>query len=178
MVIFRSDPSPALINDRIHQAKSSIEEICSTEGVPGISVGVLHQGSFVHTDNLGFQDVPNAIPTNSDTQYGVGSLTKAMISAGIGKLVEDGRFEWKTPVRQLLPSFSHQDSQFAEEVTIADLLAHRSGLSHGAAINLVFQGDGEMLLPKDSLLEIVHNVPRVAKIGETWIWFVWGYSIA
>lgn len=101
-----------------------------------------------------------------------------MISAGIGKLVENGKLEWKTPVRELLPKFSHQDSQFAEEVTVADLLAHRSGLAGGVALNLAFQGDGEMLLPADSLLEIFHHVPHVAPIGESWMYCVWGYSIA
>ncbi|CAG8211551.1 unnamed protein product [Penicillium olsonii] len=110
--------------------------------------------------------------------YGVGSLTKSMVSAGIGKLVEDGRLQWNTPVQQLLPSFSHQDPQFAKEVTIADFLSHRSGLSGGVALNLAFQGDGEMLLPADSLLEIFHHIPRVAAIGEAWMYFVWGYSIA
>lgn len=175
---FRTNSSTASIIERLHQSKSSIEEICSHEGVPGISFGVLHQGSVAHTDNFGFQDAANAAPTNSDTLYGVGSLTKSMISAGIGKLVENGKLEWNTPVRQLLPRFSHQDSEFAKEVRIGDFLAHRSGLSGGAALDLAFQGDGEMLLPADSLLDIVHHIPRVAAIGETWIYFVWGYSIA
>lgn len=141
-------------------------------------MGVLHQGSFAQTDNFGFQDVSKAIPTDSDTLYGVGSLTKSMVSAGIGKLVESGKFEWNTPVRQLLPKFSHHDSQFAEKVTIADFLAHRTGLSGGVALNLAFQGDGEMLLSTGSLLEVLHHVPRVAAVGESWMYFVWGYSIA
>ncbi|CAG8937242.1 unnamed protein product [Penicillium salamii] len=173
-----SNLSTTSIVDRLHQIKSSIEKIRSAEGVPGISVGVLHQGSFAHTDNFGFQDVSKAILTDSDTLYGVGSLTKSMVSAGIGKLVEIGKFEWNTPVQQLLPKFSHHDSQFAEKVTIADFLAHRTGLSGGVALNLAFQGDGEMLLPAGSLLQVLHHVPRVAAIGESWMYFVWGYSIA
>ncbi|KAJ5117036.1 Beta-lactamase-related protein [Penicillium angulare] len=67
---------------------------------------------------------------------------------------------------------------FADEVTIADLLSHRSGLAGGVGFNLAFQGDSEMLLPADCLFEIVHHIPHMAPIGERWMYCVWGYSIA
>jgi CubicO group peptidase (beta-lactamase class C family) len=79
--------------DRLRQLSSSIEQIYTIEGVPGVSVGVLHYGETLWTKNFGFRDKNKSAHPDADTQYGIGHLTMSMVAAGIGKLVDDGKFQ-------------------------------------------------------------------------------------
>lgn len=170
--------SPSSVIDRLRRLGPSIEKICHSEAVPGVSVGVLHHGKTLYTENFGFRDRDKATPTDSNTLYGVGSITKSMVLAGIGKLVDDGKFQWSTRVKESSSGVAHEDPRFIEEVTVADFLAHRSGLAGIVALSLAFQGDGQMILPRDSLFEVVQHMPRMAPVRQSWMYCVWGYSIA
>jgi hypothetical protein len=44
-------------------------------------------------------------------------------------------------------------------LTITDILTYRFGLAGGGAMSLAFQGDGDMLLPKDSLFQLINHFP-------------------
>ena len=50
----------------------------------------------------------------------------------LGMLVEEGKLEWDAPVIRYLPQFAMYDPFVTREITIKDLLVHRSGLGLGA----------------------------------------------
>ena len=64
-----------------------------------------------------------------ETIYPGCSLTKAIISATIGVLVEEGAFTWDTRVQDVLPGFQIRDQILQNVKSITDLLAHRTGMS-------------------------------------------------
>jgi CubicO group peptidase (beta-lactamase class C family) len=68
-------------------------------------------------------------PVTPDTVFGIGSLTKAMTATGIGILVDDGKMAWDEPVRKHLPWFRLSDPLADRDVTLRDLLCHRTGLA-------------------------------------------------
>ena len=59
-------------------------------------------------------------------------MSKSFVAAAISLLVDDMDFpdvKWTTPVSQLLrDDFVLSDSRYTEEVTIEDMLSHRSGM--------------------------------------------------
>lgn len=172
-----STPEAAARN-RLIQANTKVDAICTSSGVPGASIGVLRNGRIFHTYNYGYTHLDTRSPTTADTVYGIGSLTKAFIAAAIGKLIDDGKLSWDTPIHTVLPAFDHYDPDVAKSLTIADILSHRSGLSGLGAMSLAFQGDGDMLLPKSSLFSLINHFPVSAPIRSTWEYFVRGYSLA
>lgn len=166
------------VHERLAYANIAVDKICKSSGVPGASIGVIHDGDVIHTYNFGHRDVYNQLRTTSDTVYGIGSVTKSFIAAGIARLVEDKKLTWDTPVRDILPEFEQEDANIAETLTIADILSHRSGLAGSGDLNLAFQGDGDMLLQKESLFPLVRQFKQLFPIRTNWSYFVWGYALA
>jgi CubicO group peptidase (beta-lactamase class C family) len=56
-------------------------------------------------------------------------MTKAMVAAGTGQLVEDGRMNWTTPVMDILPELNYSNPYMNDLMTVIDLMAHRIDLS-------------------------------------------------
>ncbi|KAL1621772.1 hypothetical protein SLS54_005295, partial [Diplodia seriata] len=162
--------------DQLRLLSSTIQQICNISGVPGASVGVLQHGRVVYKESFGYQDVEAKIRPTSSTLYGIGSLTKAFVAAGIGKLVDDGLLTWETHVKDILPDFEHSDRYLSNSLTVADILSHRSGLS--GSLSLTFQGDGNFLLPRDQLYPMVNHLPQPASLRTEWIYNNWGYAMA
>lgn len=77
-----------LIN-RLSLLRPIIREICEIGGIPGASIGVAHQGETVFSDNFGYRDVECSIPPDSDTIYGIASMTKSITASAICILVNE-----------------------------------------------------------------------------------------
>lgn len=112
---------------QLEALSNTIAEICRISGTPGVSIGVQHrQGVYLH--NHGFKDVQKQTEPTSETSYCIASMSKAFTSAAIGILVEEGKLEWDTLIKDVLPGFNSVEKTIIENVTVADLLAHRTGL--------------------------------------------------
>ena len=66
------------------------------------------------------------------TLFGIASNTKLFTATALGLLVEEGKIEWDAPVVRYLPAFQMWDPYVTRQLTIRDLLVHRSGLGLGA----------------------------------------------
>ncbi len=92
-------------------------------------------------------------PVDAETIFQTGSTGKAMTAAALAVLVDEGRIGWDDPVIQHMPWFRMYDPWVTREITIRDLLVHRSGLGLG-------QGD-LMFVPRTHLTRR-QTVERVA----------------
>ena len=101
----------------------------SIAGTVGLAPGVAHSDNLIHTANFGFRDYGSKLPVNDETIFPGCSLTKAMLSATMGLLVEEGALTWDTKVKDMLPTFHIRDEALQNFTTITDLLAHRTGMS-------------------------------------------------
>lgn len=168
---------------RLQFADAQIDEICRISGVAGASVGVIRNGTLIHAHYYGFSDVKSQIPADVHTIYGIGSITKSFIGATIAQLVHESKdsadgLTFDTLVRDVLPEFNHDNPIINNTLTVTDILTHRCGLAPLGAMNLAFQGDGDMLLPKDSLFQIVNHLQSIFPLRQSWSYFVWGYAMA
>jgi len=171
------------VAQRLQRADAQIDDICRASGVAGASIGVIRNGTLIHEHYCGFADVESRIPAELHTVYDIGSLTKSFISATIAQLVDESRktahpVTFDTLVKDLLPEFNHDCPTINSMLTLNDILTHRSGLASTGAMNLAFQGDGDMLLPKESLFQIVNHLPVLSPLRQSWSYFVWGYALA
>lgn len=74
----------------------------------------------------GIADPRDRSPWTKDTTSVIFSCTKGLVSILAARLVQDGLLDYRTPVATYWPEFAAEGK---EEITVADLLAHRSGLS-------------------------------------------------
>ncbi len=100
--------------------------------VPGIAVAVVQDGRVVLAKGYGVRKLGDPAPVDEHTLFGIASNTKAFTATAIGMLVEEGKLRWDAPVINYLPWFQMYDPFVTRELTIRDLLVHRSGLGLGA----------------------------------------------
>jgi len=100
--------------------------------VPGVSVAIVKDGQVVLAKGYGVRKLGDPAPVNSETLFGIASNTKAFTATALGMLVEEKKIEWDAPVVRYLPAFALSDPYVTHELTVRDLLVHRSGLGLGA----------------------------------------------
>ncbi|HWN99667.1 MAG TPA: serine hydrolase [Blastocatellia bacterium] len=100
--------------------------------VPGLAVAIVKDGKVVFAKGYGVCKLGDPTPVDENTLFGIGSNTKAFTSALLGMLVDEGKISWDDPVVKHLPGFQLYDPYVTREMTIRDLLTHRSGLGLGA----------------------------------------------
>ncbi|MEK6322821.1 MAG: serine hydrolase [Acidobacteriota bacterium] len=100
--------------------------------VPGLAVAIVKDGKVVLAKGYGVRKLGEPTPVDENTLFGIASNTKAFTAAALAMLVDEGKITWDDPVVKHLPGFQLYDPYVTREMTIRDLLTHRSGLGLGA----------------------------------------------
>jgi CubicO group peptidase (beta-lactamase class C family) len=100
--------------------------------VPGLSLAVVKDGAVVLTKGYGVRKLGEPAPVDERTLFGIASNTKVFTAIALALLEEEGKLEWDAPVVRYLPGFQMWDPWVTRELTVRDLLVHRSGLGLGA----------------------------------------------
>jgi len=100
--------------------------------VPGIGLAVVKDGRVVVARGFGLRRLGEPEPVDGQTLFGIASNTKVFTATALALLVEEGKIAWDAPVINYLPSFQMWDPYVTRELTVRDLLVHRSGLGLGA----------------------------------------------
>ena len=109
---------------------------------PGVAIGVIKDGKVVFARGWGVRTLGDPAPVDGHTLFQVASNTKAVTAAALAILVKEGKLHWDDPVSDYLPWFRlGGDPYVSREMTVRDLLTHRSGLSLGAGDLLWFHAD-------------------------------------
>jgi len=129
-----------------------VERVLDAFEVPGAGVAIVRDGEVILARGYGVRTLGEPAPVDAHTRFGIASNTKAFTSTALGLLVEEGKLKWDAPVVTYLPWFQMWDPWVTREITVRDLLVHRSGLGLG-------QGDLLGWPPSDlTREEIVHAV--------------------
>ena len=99
--------------------------------VPGIGLTIVKDDGAV-AKGYGVRKLGEPAPVDARTLFGIASNTKAFTATALGLLVEEHKIEWDAPVVRYLPGFAMWDPFVTRELTVRDLLVHRSGLGLGA----------------------------------------------
>jgi len=110
---------------------SYIANSMRTFEVPGMAVAIVKDGKIVLAKGYGVRKLGDPTLVDEHTMFGIGSNTKAFTTAALAGLVDAGKLSWDDPVYQRLPGFVMYDPYVSHEMTIRDLLTHRSGMGLG-----------------------------------------------
>ena len=109
-----------------------VESVRKAFDVPGLCVAIVKDGKVVLAKGYGLRTLGTSDKVDSKTNFGIASNTKAFTATALGLLVEEGKLKWDARVIDYLPWFQLSDPYVTRELTIRDLLVHRSGLGLGA----------------------------------------------
>lgn len=96
--------------------------------IPGLVAAVIEDGEVVFARGFGSTAVEGGAAVTAATPFANASTTKAMVAAGLLMLVDEGRLELDAPVIEWLPELHLGDPALAPQLTLRDLLAHRTGM--------------------------------------------------
>ena len=96
--------------------------------IPALAIAVVKDDSLVFAKGYGVLETGTSRPADEHTRFAIGSTTKAMTSASLAMLVDEGKLRWDDHVTQYIPELQLNDPWATRELTIRDLLTHRSGL--------------------------------------------------
>jgi CubicO group peptidase (beta-lactamase class C family) len=105
--------------------------------VPGMAIAVVRNDSVVFIKGYGVRELGKPALVDARTLFAIGSTTKAFTAAALAMLVDSGKVAWDDPVTKHLPWLELSDPYVTRELTVRDLLTHRSGLPRG---DLVWYG--------------------------------------
>jgi CubicO group peptidase (beta-lactamase class C family) len=140
--------------------------------VPGVAVGVLHEGREVY-GGYGVTSVENPLPVDRDTLYLLGSVTKTYTATTVMRLAAEGRVELHAPVRRYVPELRLADERAAAQVTVLNLLNHTAGLDWGIIVD-TGEGDDALAVYVAKLAELEQIAPPGARASYSQA----GYNLA
>ena len=172
--------------NRLTRLEKYVQSQMSQGNIPGAVTMVIRQGKVVHLAANGYKNIATKNPMKTDDLFYIQSMTKPIISTAFMMLYEEGHFKLDDPVSKYLPEFknlrvvrSNQDGPDAptdslkSQITIAQLMSHSSGLTHGLSANPVdrrFRA-GYFKPTISSIQERVSNItkfPLLAQPGTQW----------
>jgi CubicO group peptidase (beta-lactamase class C family) len=95
---------------------------------PGAAIAVVRNDSVIFVKGYGVRQKGGTAAIDANTIFGIASCSKAFTAAAVGVLVDEGKVKWNDPVLKFLPDFELSDPFVTRELTVRDLLSHRSGL--------------------------------------------------
>ena len=132
-----------------------VEQIRAAVGVPGIAVTIVEDGRVTLARGYGIRRLGDDAPVDADTIFQLGSVGKAFTTAALAVLVDRGEIAWDDPVTKHVRWFQMYDPWVTREMTVLDLLVHRSGLGLGA---------GDLMFVPRSTLSRAETVQRLRYI--------------
>ncbi len=113
---------------RLKGLDTFVTRILKGFNAPGVSIAVIEKGKVVYTGGFGYRDMDKKLPVTENTQFGIGSCTKAFTASMLGMLEAEGKVDIDKPVRNYLPELKFQNEYTNNHVTLRDMMSHRTGL--------------------------------------------------
>lgn len=184
--------------DRLARIDSMLDEAARREEIGGLVALVLRDDAVVYERAVGWRDREQRVPMTPDAIFRIASQTKALTSAAVLMLMEEGKLALATPASRFMPTFARTTvAQRADTgvaivaarrpITIKDLLTHTAGISYGtdALVADRYRAKGlgpaagmgwytaDKSVPVCATMDTLGTLPFVAHPGER---FVYGYN--
>lgn len=111
-----------------------IQQAIENWQIPGVAVCIVKDGKILLQKGYGVRDWITKSKVDEQTIFPIASVTKTFTGTLFATMEADGKISLNDLVKKRLPSFSMKDKIYEEQITLTDVLSHRSGWK-------TFQGD-------------------------------------
>jgi CubicO group peptidase (beta-lactamase class C family) len=150
--------------EQYKSALSAIEQKTESRrkelGIPGMSLVIVKDDQVIYSKGLGFKDFENKVPVTPDTQFAIGSATKAFTGLSVLMTADEGKIALDASPKTVLPYFKMSDPDTDKNITILDLLTHSSGLNRTDIAMITGK------LSRQELIRVAGEAKPVAKLRE------------
>lgn len=139
--------------------------------VPGLAVAIVQGDSIVFEKGYGTRHVGRNEPVDAHTLFAIGSTTKAFTATALLMLEDSGKVDLDAPARTYLPALELRDPYVTRELTVRDLLTHRSGVSADDFLWLLGY-------PRADLVRRMRFLPQVSSLRSQYAYNNLSYMLA
>jgi serine beta-lactamase-like protein LACTB, mitochondrial len=109
------------------EAHRIIDSLRQAQKIPGMDAAISINGEVVWSEAFGLADVENNAPVISGkTRFRIGSVSKPLTAAAMGKLMDRGKLKLTSPVQEYVPYFPLKKYP----ITVKQVAGHLSGIRH------------------------------------------------
>lgn len=166
---------------KLAEADQRMQSLVEKKRLAGGIIAVARKGKLVHLKSFGMMDLEAEKPMRNDAIMRFYSMTKALTSAAIMMLVDDGKIDVEAPVSRYLPEFKDMKVMSEDglvdterDITVADLLRHTAGLTYGSSGNRELDRqfrEAEILSPESTVAQMAEKlgkIPLAYQPGKGW----------
>ena len=139
-----------------------IERAMKDWKVPGVAMVIVKDGKVAYQKGYGYRNVAKKLPVTPQTQFAIGSSSKAFTATTVCQLVDDGVLDLDKPIKEYLPDFKLYNDFVTNHMTPRDLLCHRSGLPRH---DLAWYGSD---FTREELYKNLHHLEATQGFREGW----------
>jgi CubicO group peptidase (beta-lactamase class C family) len=121
--------------------------------VPGVAIAIVKDDKIVLAKGYGLRKLGEPNPVDERTLFAIGSSSKAFTAAAVAMLVDEGKLKWNDPAARYLPGFEMYDPYVTRELTVRDLLSHRSGVERGDFLWYGTENDRDEILRRTRFIK-------------------------
>jgi len=127
-------PASAQQSAQLRGLDAYIDKARKDWGVAGLAVAVVKGDSVIYAKGFGVREVGKPEPIDERTLFAIGSNTKSFTVVALGMLQDEGKLTIDDKMMAYLPEFAMSDPYITRELTLRDLVTHRSGFFRGDAV--------------------------------------------
>src|SRR5437879_4043186 len=117
------------ITNKLQGFDSYVEQVLKDWNTPGIGVGIVVGDKLVFAKGYGYRDYEKKLQFTPATLCQIASNSKLFTAVAAGMLVEEGKLTWDKPVRESVPTIQFYNDQLNNNVSLRDMLSHRTGVT-------------------------------------------------
>ncbi|RZL18343.1 MAG: class A beta-lactamase-related serine hydrolase, partial [Pedobacter sp.] len=148
---------------QISDIDSVLNQVLKDQHIAGFAVAVVKGDEVIYSKGFGYRDVANKKPVTPNTLFAIGSSSKAFTSSLIGLLEKDGKLKLDDKATSVLPQLSFYNTEMNNQITVRDLMAHRTGISRYDMSWFLFNTAN-----RDSIIRRVKYMKPTSGIREKW----------
>src|SRR3546814_842063 len=152
---------PPSLDCNVRQLEAIAQELVANQRVPGLAMAIVQNGKVLSARGYGITDVSDAEPVDAHTVFRLASLSKAFAGTITGLLVNEGALRWDSHVADYMPSLQFSEPGAAQQLTVAEVLSQRVGLTRNA-----YDRDLERNVDYNTLVRRLADAPMKCAPGE------------
>ena len=158
LFVFSAFVSAQTLDDKLKEIDAYADTVMDTWHGPGMAIAVVKDDKVVFQKGYGVRELGKPDKVDANTLFAIASNTKAFTVASLAILVDEGKLNWNDKVIKYLPDFQMYDPWVTAQLTIRDIVSHRSGLD-------TFSGDllwYDTTYPTDEIIRRIRYLKPVS----------------
>lgn len=153
----------AQTDKRLKGLDKELQTVLETWNAAGFAVAVVDKDQVIYARGFGYRDVENQLPATENTLFAIGSCSKSFTSGILGVLRDQEKINFDDAPSDYIEDFSFYNAEMDAQITIQDIMCHRTGLPrHDYSWYFFPTAD------RDSLIQRIAYQQPTAGVREQW----------